>query len=134
MILLESFGNKIDKTTILKTWKNHNQIFIDTRIQLQEICATSNLNELIRMKHTTNMKHKCKIKFVNDRLKELKVLRRMRLHILWNILKYPKYIKYQQINKQALYNKLLLKCHLDLEQMIEEMKVYLQQLGFKKRK
>ncbi|ETO00398.1 hypothetical protein RFI_37049, partial [Reticulomyxa filosa] len=46
MNLLEAFDNKIDKTTILKTWRNCNQIYMDTLDKLKEICATSNLNGL----------------------------------------------------------------------------------------
>ncbi|ETO01935.1 hypothetical protein RFI_35504, partial [Reticulomyxa filosa] len=53
--------------------------------------------------------------------------REMYLHILWNILKYP--------NKQALYNCLFSKCHTlnaNLEQIIIDMEIYLQIIGFKK--
>ncbi|ETO29884.1 hypothetical protein RFI_07234 [Reticulomyxa filosa] len=59
---------------------------------------------------------------------EIKILREMYLHILWNILKYPKHIKYRQIHKQALYNYLSKKSHtlgadfekvlIDIEKMI----------------
>ncbi|ETO33261.1 hypothetical protein RFI_03846, partial [Reticulomyxa filosa] len=93
MNLLKTFGNKMDKTTILKTWRNCNQIYVDTREKLEDICATSNLNE-------------------SKEENEFKILKEMCLHILWNILKYPRHIKYHQINKQALYNNLLSKCHM----------------------
>ncbi|ETO02816.1 hypothetical protein RFI_34597 [Reticulomyxa filosa] len=116
MILLENFGNKIDKTTILKTWKNHNQLFVDTQEKLEEICATSNLNE-------------------SKEGNELKIKREMCLHILWNILKYPKHIKYRQISKQALHNYLFEKYHslgADLEQVLIIIEEELQCIGFKK--
>ncbi|ETO32237.1 hypothetical protein RFI_04881, partial [Reticulomyxa filosa] len=90
--LLEKFDNKIDKTAILKTWRNCNRIYVDTQEKLREICATSSLHEL-------------------KEENELKIKREMCLHILWNILKYPKHIKYRQISKQALYNYLFQKCH-----------------------
>ncbi|ETO31646.1 hypothetical protein RFI_05473, partial [Reticulomyxa filosa] len=60
----------------------------------------------------------------------------MYLHILWNILKYLKHIKYRQINKQALYNCLFSKCHTlnaNLEQIIIDMEIYIYKLlGSKK--
>ncbi|ETO16541.1 hypothetical protein RFI_20798 [Reticulomyxa filosa] len=46
MKLFKVFGNKIEKMTILQTWRNFNQIYVDTQGKLEEICATSNLNEL----------------------------------------------------------------------------------------
>ncbi|ETO02190.1 hypothetical protein RFI_35246 [Reticulomyxa filosa] len=58
----------------------------------------------------------------------------MCLHILWNILKYPKHIKYRQIHKQALYNYLSKKCHTlgaDFEKIFWEMEYHLQKIGFK---
>ncbi|ETO32425.1 hypothetical protein RFI_04691 [Reticulomyxa filosa] len=64
---------------------------------------------------------------------ELKIKREMCLHILWNILKYPKHIKYRQINKQALYNYLFQKCHqlnVNLKQAFEDMEKQLQYFGF----
>ncbi|ETN98259.1 hypothetical protein RFI_39251, partial [Reticulomyxa filosa] len=66
---------------------------------------------------------------------EFKILKEMCLHILCNILKYPKRIKYHQINKQALYNNLLSKCHtlgVNFKQMFEKMENQLQYYGFKK--
>ncbi|ETO02258.1 hypothetical protein RFI_35178 [Reticulomyxa filosa] len=60
----------------------------------------------------------------------------MCLHILWNILKYPKYIKYRQINTQALYKYLFQKCHIlgaDFEQILIVIEKNLQFFGFKKK-
>ncbi|ETN97971.1 hypothetical protein RFI_39551 [Reticulomyxa filosa] len=59
----------------------------------------------------------------------------MCLHILWNILKYPKHIKYRQIHKQALYNYLFQKCHTlfaDFEKVLMGMEGELRYIGFKK--
>ncbi|ETO00746.1 hypothetical protein RFI_36694, partial [Reticulomyxa filosa] len=64
-----------------------------------------------------------------------KIIREMCLHILWNILKYPKHIKYRQIHKQALYNYLSNKCHTlraDFERVFISMEKNLQNFGFKK--
>ncbi|ETO35655.1 hypothetical protein RFI_01407 [Reticulomyxa filosa] len=116
MSLFYNFGNRFEKTTISQTWRNYNQIYSDTLEKLREMCATSNLNEL-------------------KEENELKILREMRLHILWNILKYPKHIKYRQIHKQALYNNLFSKCHqlgADFEQVFISMEKNLQTIGFKK--
>ncbi|ETO00711.1 hypothetical protein RFI_36729 [Reticulomyxa filosa] len=112
MYLVQLFGNKLGKTAILQVWSNCNQILVDTNMKLREICATSNLNELN----------------VNE------VIREMCLHILWNILKYPKHIKYRQIHKQALYNYLSKKCHTlgaDFECVFVNMQELLQYYGFK---
>ncbi|ETN98657.1 hypothetical protein RFI_38835, partial [Reticulomyxa filosa] len=108
--------NKLGKETISQTWKNYNQIYYDTRIKLFEICATSNLNE-------------------SEEENELKIIQEMYLHILWNILKYPKHIKYRQINTPALYNYLFQKCHTlgtDFEQILIAMEKNLEITGFKK--
>ncbi|ETO00124.1 hypothetical protein RFI_37335 [Reticulomyxa filosa] len=59
----------------------------------------------------------------------------MCLHILWNILKYPKHIKYRKIHKQALYNYLFQKCHTlgaDFEKVFANMESGLKIIGFKK--
>ncbi|ETN97838.1 hypothetical protein RFI_39688 [Reticulomyxa filosa] len=59
----------------------------------------------------------------------------MCLHILWNILKYPKHIKYRQINKQALYNYLFEKCHTlcaNFEKVLIYMENELKDFEFKK--
>ncbi|ETO05390.1 hypothetical protein RFI_32006 [Reticulomyxa filosa] len=114
--LFEYFGDKLKKTTISQTWKNYNQIYVDTYEKLEDICATSNLNEF-------------------QEENELKINREMCLHILWNILKYPKHIKYRQIHKQALYNYLFQKCHTsgaDIEIVLINMEEELQYIGFKK--
>ncbi|ETN98386.1 hypothetical protein RFI_39124 [Reticulomyxa filosa] len=116
MVLFDNFGYTLEKTTILQTWKNYNQIFMDTYEELTKICETSNLNE-------------------SEEKNELKIIREMCLHILWNILKYPKHIKYRQIHKQALYNYLSKKCHTlgaDFEKVFWEMEYHLQDWGFKK--
>ncbi|ETO28374.1 hypothetical protein RFI_08759 [Reticulomyxa filosa] len=114
--LFKSFGGIFEKTTISQTWKNCNRIFVDAYEKLQYICATSNLNEL-------------------KEENEIKISREICLHILWNILKYPKQIKYRQIHKQVLYNYLFQKCHsldINFEQMFIGMELYLQHFGFKK--
>ncbi|ETN97387.1 hypothetical protein RFI_40142 [Reticulomyxa filosa] len=57
------------------------------------------------------------------------------LHILWNILKHPKHIKYRQINYQALYNYLLSKCYqmdANFEEIFADTEELLQYFGFKK--
>ncbi|ETO33146.1 hypothetical protein RFI_03960 [Reticulomyxa filosa] len=82
MYILKKFGNKLDKITISKVWRNCNQIYADTFEKLREICTNSNLNEL-------NMYNMLEEK------NEIKILREMCLHILWNILRYLKHIKYR---------------------------------------
>ncbi|ETO02543.1 hypothetical protein RFI_34885 [Reticulomyxa filosa] len=117
MNLFQSFGTQLEKTTISQIWKNCNQIYSDAHEKLREICATSDLNEL-------------------KEENEIKISREMCLHILWNILKYPKHIKYRQINEQALYNYLFQKCHTlgaDLEKIFADIKIWLQVIEFKKR-
>ncbi|ETO04284.1 hypothetical protein RFI_33113, partial [Reticulomyxa filosa] len=105
MHLLKVFGYQIDKTTILKTWRNYDNIFVDTLEKLKEICVNSNVNGL-------------------KEENEFKILREMCLHILWNILKYPRHIKYHQINEQAL-------CA-DFKHMFGKTENQLQYYGFKK--
>ncbi|ETO31347.1 hypothetical protein RFI_05773 [Reticulomyxa filosa] len=105
MRLLKRFGNKINKITILKIWRNCKQIYADTREKLKEICRNSNLDELNVYKM-----YACLSKEEN----EIKILREICLHILWNILKYPKRIKYH------------------FEQVFMDMEKNLQYLGFKK--
>ncbi|ETO03195.1 hypothetical protein RFI_34215, partial [Reticulomyxa filosa] len=84
--------------------------------------------------------HYCNVKQTKllNRLKEengFKITREMCLHILWNILKYPKHIKYHQINKQDLYNYLFQKCHAsgaDFERVLIRTEQNLKYIGFKK--
>ncbi|ETN99777.1 hypothetical protein RFI_37690, partial [Reticulomyxa filosa] len=111
-------------------------IFGDTAGKLRQICATSSLNELNASKSMRDCKVKPK-KLLNrsQEENELKINREMCLHILWNILKYPKHIKYRQIHKQALYNYLSQKCHTlgaDFDQVLWKMEYCLQGWGFKK--
>ncbi|ETO08165.1 hypothetical protein RFI_29224 [Reticulomyxa filosa] len=123
--LHKNFGLQLEKTVISQTWNNCNQIYGDTMAKLREICATSDPNDN-------------KIKMINGRLKEeneIKILKEMYLHILWNILKYPKHIKYRQIHKQALYNYLSQKCHTlgaDFEKISVNVEAWLQVIEFKK--
>ncbi|ETO07602.1 hypothetical protein RFI_29790, partial [Reticulomyxa filosa] len=78
MRLFKEFGDKFEKTTISQTWRNHNQIYLDTGMKLWEICNTCNLNEL-------------NINKISKEGNETKISREIYLHILWNILKYPKH-------------------------------------------
>ncbi|ETO05356.1 hypothetical protein RFI_32040 [Reticulomyxa filosa] len=77
-------------------------------------CATSNLNKLnLNKMYIINIKNE--IILIYNRLKEeneIKISREMCLLILWNILKYHKYIKYRQIHKQVLHNYLFQKCQI----------------------
>ncbi|ETO03367.1 hypothetical protein RFI_34044 [Reticulomyxa filosa] len=116
MMLFRDFGNKFEKIIISQTWKNNNQVCVDTAMELREICAISNLNK-------------------SQEKNEIKISREMCLHILWNILKYPKYIKYRKIHKQALYNNLFSKCHhvcANLKQILVNVQNELEKFGFKK--
>ncbi|ETN97804.1 hypothetical protein RFI_39722 [Reticulomyxa filosa] len=125
MKLFKNFCNQLEKTTISQTWRNCNQIFVDTIVKLREICITLNLNEL----------NTYKISLLYQEENEFKIIREMCLHILWNILKYPKHIKYRQIHKQALYNYLSQKCHTlgtDFERILIAIEKNLQFIGFKK--
>ncbi|ETO08177.1 hypothetical protein RFI_29212, partial [Reticulomyxa filosa] len=127
MQLFKNIGNQLEKTTISQTWRNCNQIFVDTLEKLKEICETLNLNELNTLQNAITVKLKEENGF--------KIRREMCLQILWNILKYPKHIKYHQINKQALYNYFFQKCHTlgaDFEQVLTRMEKDLQYIGFKK--
>ncbi|ETO35451.1 hypothetical protein RFI_01611 [Reticulomyxa filosa] len=127
MQLFKTFDNKLEKTIISQTWRNCNQIFVDTFAKLREICATSNLNKLNTLQNIITVK--------SEEEKELKITREMCLHILWNILKYPKHIKFRQIHKQALYYYLAKQCHTsgaDFKQVFTGMERELQYIGFKK--
>ncbi|ETO11276.1 hypothetical protein RFI_26097 [Reticulomyxa filosa] len=136
MKLFNHFGNKIEKRTILQTWIDCNQIYIETWLKLMEIF-------IFFMKYVLfKNKNEYKYEFcqqLNDRLKEdneLKILREMCLHILWNILKYPNELKYRQINGQCLFNNLKLKCQrlgVNVNQTSNHFQSYLQALGFEKR-
>ncbi|ETO26509.1 hypothetical protein RFI_10629 [Reticulomyxa filosa] len=112
--LLAQFNNKIDKTTILKTWKQCNQIYVDTNSKLMEIS------------------------FYNYKTEEneLKIMREICLYILWNILSYPTNIKYRQINTNSLYQLLKHKCeksNVNLDQLFINMEYFLKVCKFQKR-
>ncbi|ETO34121.1 hypothetical protein RFI_02972 [Reticulomyxa filosa] len=114
--LLETFGNKINKTVILNTWKQSNQIFADMYMKLKKISSTYNINE---------------IKENN----ELKIMREICLYILWNIISHPKIIKYRQININSLYQILKRKCYrfnINVNILFEKMQSFLEQCGFQK--
>ncbi|ETO01588.1 hypothetical protein RFI_35852 [Reticulomyxa filosa] len=115
-MLFDNFANIIERTTISQTWRNCNQICVDTSIKLKEICTTSSLHK-------------------SQEENEFKIEREMCFHILWNILKYPKHIKYRQIHKQALYNYLSKKYHTldaEFEIVLINMEELLEFIGFKK--
>ncbi|ETO16903.1 hypothetical protein RFI_20434 [Reticulomyxa filosa] len=44
--LLEVFSNKMDKTIILKTWKQFNYIYLDTLVKLKKISSTYDISKL----------------------------------------------------------------------------------------
>ncbi|ETO05777.1 hypothetical protein RFI_31619 [Reticulomyxa filosa] len=76
MDLFKDFGNKLEKETISQTWK----------ITIKFIMIPTN-----------NIRDLCNFQINEEN--EFKILRKMCLNILWNILKYPKHIKYRQIHK-----------------------------------
>ncbi|ETO09880.1 hypothetical protein RFI_27497, partial [Reticulomyxa filosa] len=111
------FGTKIEKTIILQTWRNFNHFYYETREKLTEICFNCNINE-------------------SKEDSESKIMTEMSLHILWNILKYPQNVKYQQISDKNLHNNLKSKCHKlggNADQIFSNLKNRLQKIGFEKR-
>ncbi|ETO30754.1 hypothetical protein RFI_06368 [Reticulomyxa filosa] len=126
MDLLVKFGTRINKTIILKSWMECNQIYWKTVMKLGAICATTNIYELTFDAY----------KFVWYRIEEkieLKIKREICLHILWNILKYPKNMKYQQISTKSLYDNLKWKCYqldANIDEIFEDMKCNLREFGF----
>ncbi|ETO35196.1 hypothetical protein RFI_01880 [Reticulomyxa filosa] len=116
LLLLEDFGNRVDKATILNIWKQCNQIYYETRFKLEEICSSRDTNRL---------KEK----------EELMIARSISLHILWNILRYPKMIKYRQISCHSLHTNLRLKCNrlcVDFVETLDDMEDNLRDFGFEK--
>ncbi|ETO34589.1 hypothetical protein RFI_02500 [Reticulomyxa filosa] len=117
LVLLKQFNTKVEKGKITQIWKSCNQFYFNTLVKLREICLINPVNEL----HEDG---------------DLKILREMCLHILWNILKYPTNIKYRQINYQNLYDNLQSKCYQlgkDVNQIFVIMEHNLQRFGFEKR-
>ncbi|ETO31877.1 hypothetical protein RFI_05241, partial [Reticulomyxa filosa] len=114
--LLESFNGRIDKMLILNKWKQCNQILYETRLKLDEICSSRDTNRL----NETN---------------EVTITISIYLHILWNILNYPKTIKYRQISCHALHEKVEHKCNqlgANFHQTLNTIEKYLQEFGFEK--
>ncbi|ETO06868.1 hypothetical protein RFI_30523 [Reticulomyxa filosa] len=114
--LLKEFGNKMDKTIILEEWKQCNRIYWDTHIKLTEFSSIYDINAI-------------------EEKRELKIVREMCLHILWNILSYPKVIKYRQINTISLLQNLKRKCDLlraNVAQVFMEMENFFKKYGFQK--
>ncbi|ETO02950.1 hypothetical protein RFI_34460, partial [Reticulomyxa filosa] len=57
--LLQVFGNKMDKTIILKTWKQFNQIYLDTFTKLKEISSTYDINKMEENNKLKIMREMC---------------------------------------------------------------------------
>ncbi|ETO06050.1 hypothetical protein RFI_31347 [Reticulomyxa filosa] len=135
--LLEEYGNKMDKITILETWKQCNQIYFDTLIKLMNISYAHNTNKLKILKITKNESVFVIVCILNrmEENNELKIMREMCLHILWNIISYPKTIKYRQINTNSLYQILKRKCYqfnVNVDSLFEKMQSFLKGCGFQK--
>ncbi|ETO33264.1 hypothetical protein RFI_03845 [Reticulomyxa filosa] len=131
MRLLEEYDNKIDKTTILSTWKQCNQIYADTNIKLKEISSTSNINKLKNVEMIKKTICECLMEENN----ELKIMREMCLYTLWSIISHPKIIKYRQINTSSLYQRLKQKCYqfnINVDSLFEKMQSFLKDYGFQK--
>ncbi|ETO00406.1 hypothetical protein RFI_37042 [Reticulomyxa filosa] len=115
--------NKHDKETILRTWKQSNQIYLDTSLKLMEISSTYDINKL-----------KIAQKIMKES-NELKIMREMCLYILWNILYYPKIMKYRQININSFYKILTQKCYqfnVNIDTLFANMQYLLIEYGFQK--
>ncbi|ETO19849.1 hypothetical protein RFI_17378 [Reticulomyxa filosa] len=125
MILFEMFGNRIGRTEILRRWTKRNQVFIDTFMDLNNVCVDMNING----KNIGNKKYRTEEK------SDLKIVREMCLHVLWNILTKPKKTKYQQINSFALQKNFKHKClqTVYLSQSLSALEHHLQEFGFEKR-
>ncbi|ETN98233.1 hypothetical protein RFI_39277 [Reticulomyxa filosa] len=120
--LLEEF-DKHDKETILRTWKQSNQIYLDTSLKLMEISSTYDINKLKIAQKITKESN------------ELKIMREMCLYILWNILYYPKIMKYRQININSFYKILTQKCYqfnVNIDTLFANMQYLLIEYGFQK--
>ncbi|ETO04945.1 hypothetical protein RFI_32451 [Reticulomyxa filosa] len=116
MVLLETFGNRIDKANINDMWFQCNQIFAKVRFELKEKCSNVDLNKL-------EEKH------------ELKIEREMCLHVLWNLLYKPKSTKYHQIGNDTLIDNLKHKYNqsdADLMKMSKNMEQHFDTFGFQK--
>ncbi|ETO22055.1 hypothetical protein RFI_15148 [Reticulomyxa filosa] len=137
MELLEKFDN-IDKTTILRTWKQSNQIYYDTIVKLRKAVSTYNINKL---KITTKKKKKL---FENKRYlcilsikerNEMKIMREVCLYILWNIISYPTNMKYRQISTNSFYQILKRKCDslsVNVDELFVDVEYFLKEWGFQK--
>ncbi|ETO02288.1 hypothetical protein RFI_35148 [Reticulomyxa filosa] len=84
LLLLEDFGNRVNKTEILNLRKQFDQISYGTKSKLEKICFSRDINR-----------------------EELMIVRSIYLCILWN----PKVIKYRQISYHNLYKNLRPKCN-----------------------
>ncbi|ETO26588.1 hypothetical protein RFI_10547 [Reticulomyxa filosa] len=91
MKVLEAFGSVMSKRTILDTWKQPKQIYLDTMTELEEISSTCDVNKI-------------------EESKEEKIMREMCLHIFWNMLAHPTITKYRQINTESFRRILGNKC------------------------
>ncbi|ETO35304.1 hypothetical protein RFI_01759 [Reticulomyxa filosa] len=114
--LLRAFDKQISRAVILETWKEYNQIFIETLNHLNMINSARNINEV-------------------KENSVIKIIREMCIHILWNILKHPANIKYRQINHQTLSQNLKKTCvqfNADFDEISTAMEYYLQEIGFEK--
>ncbi|ETO14383.1 hypothetical protein RFI_22983 [Reticulomyxa filosa] len=113
--LLELFGTRIGRATILENWMECKQMYADTVNKLEDICATIHINNM------------------EESDDESKIMREISMCVLWNILNHPQNIKYRQINHQALYQNLQRKCNglnVNIDQLVVNMEKNLQEFGF----
>ncbi|ETO27328.1 hypothetical protein RFI_09804 [Reticulomyxa filosa] len=116
MRLFEWFGGKVEKAIILQIWKDSNQFYTEALTKLKQICSFDSINE-----------------FKQDN--KVKIMKELCLHIFWNLLKYPKDLKYRQISSKYLYNNLQSKCHQvgeNMDKIVGHMEQLLQRFGFEK--
>ncbi|ETO06704.1 hypothetical protein RFI_30689 [Reticulomyxa filosa] len=138
LILLETFGNRIDKANIIDMWFQCNQIFANARFELKEKCSNLDLNEFTKryiifpwlaLFSNTYLS-------VLEEKHELKIEREMCLHVLWNLLYKPKSTKYHQIGNDTLIDNLKRKCDqsgADFAKVSKNMEQHFDTIGFQKR-
>ncbi|ETO01095.1 hypothetical protein RFI_36345, partial [Reticulomyxa filosa] len=123
---------QIQPNIIQKIWKLCNQSPDETHAVLRFIKKKKiNFFKIIFF-----FKHRLR-DYEQDSLSELKILRELCLHILWNLLKNSQKIKYRQISKNKLYKNLESKCNrinADIDKLSKNMDYLLKEFGFEKEK
>ncbi|ETO00733.1 hypothetical protein RFI_36707 [Reticulomyxa filosa] len=115
----------IDKEIILKNWVRRGQIYLLAMLELNKICKAN--TKKLGICENVQLFVNCNMHRIGES-NEIKIIKELCLHVLWNLLSNPKKMKYRQISNSLLFRNLKNKCE-EMASVLEIIRHNLEEFG-----